>query len=117
MKVALAQGGYYLLTGTWALVSMRTFELITGPKKDRWLVRTVALLLDVIGAALVLAQRRRRVTPEVAIVGGGTAASLAAIDVIYVLRGTLRPIYLADALVQLAFIGSWLRRSTSGAPD
>mgnify|MGYP003293179536 CR=1 FL=1 len=46
----LAQGGFYVLSGVWPLVSMRTFELVTGPKTDDWLVRMVGLLAAVIGA-------------------------------------------------------------------
>ena len=107
--VARLQGWYYILTGGWALVSMPTFELVTGPKRERWLVRTVALLLCVIGSSLVLSDRRGTLARETTVLGAGTAASLAAIDLIYVLRGTLRPIYLGDAVVEAGFIGRWWR--------
>ncbi len=111
--VARLQGWYYVITGGWALLSVGTFELVTGPKRERWLVRTVALLLCVIGASLQQAVRHGRVTPETRLVGAGTAASLAAIDVLYVLRGTLRPVYLLDALVELLFIRAWWRASAT----
>jgi hypothetical protein len=41
---ALLQGGYFLFTGIWPLVSRRTFEAVTGPKKDFWLAQTVGVL-------------------------------------------------------------------------
>ena len=104
---AMVQGWYYVATGAWALVSMGTFELVTGRKREHWLVRTVALLLVVIGGALVSGQRARRVTRELAVVGAGTPVSLAAIDIGYVLRGVLRPIYLGDALLDVAFALRW----------
>ena len=106
---ARAQGWYYVVTGAWPLLSMPSFELVTGRKRDRWLVRTVALLLGVIGSSLLLADREGRVTPEVRTLGIGTAASLGVIDVVYVLRGTIRPVYLLDALVEAAFIAMWRR--------
>jgi len=34
---------------------MRSFEAITGPKADKWVVRTVAVLVTVIGGVLVAA--------------------------------------------------------------
>ncbi len=109
--VAQLQGWYYVITGGWPMLSMGTFELIAGPKRERWLVRSVALLLCVIGGSLEQAARYERITPETRIVGVGTAASLAAIDVLYVVRGTLRPVYLLDALVELLFIRGWWRAS------
>jgi hypothetical protein len=51
--IALVQGIYFFLTGVWPLISMRTFLRITGPKTDLWLVKTVGLILAVMGAVLV----------------------------------------------------------------
>jgi hypothetical protein len=34
------QGIYYLLTGLWPLVSIGTFQMVTGEKTDVWLVHT-----------------------------------------------------------------------------
>src|SRR5438874_8318552 len=45
---ALAQGAYYVVSGVWPLLNMDSFEMVTGPKMDRWLVRTVGLLISVI---------------------------------------------------------------------
>jgi hypothetical protein len=52
-----AQGLYYILTGLWPVVSMQSFELVTGPKTDDWLVQTVGLLLAVIGMTLLARAR------------------------------------------------------------
>ncbi|MBV8580277.1 MAG: hypothetical protein JOZ86_06540, partial [Candidatus Eremiobacteraeota bacterium] len=35
---------YYLATGLWPLLDMRSFELVTGRKTDRWLVKMVGAL-------------------------------------------------------------------------
>ena len=101
----LAQGGYYVLAGLWALVSIRTFQIVTGPKIDLWLVRTVAVLTLVIGAAVLLAWRRNRLLPETAVVAIGAALGYAVIDVVYALGGRISPVYLLDAVLELAFAG------------
>jgi hypothetical protein len=54
-SVALVQGLYFLMTGLWPLVSIGTFQQVTGPKINLWLVNTVGVLVAVIGAALILA--------------------------------------------------------------
>jgi hypothetical protein len=106
--VAIGQGDFYLVTGIWPLLSIRSFEWVTGPKRDRWLVKTVGVLIAVIGGVTALAGHRKRVTPEIALLAGGSAAGLAAIDVVYVRRGRIRPIYLLDAISEVGLIVAWL---------
>lgn len=97
----------YLVTGLWPLVSLRSFERITGPKVDGWLVKTVGAIVASVGVVLLVAARRDRVTPEIALLGVSCASSLAGIDVVYVSRRRISPIYLADALAELVCIGGW----------
>jgi hypothetical protein len=97
-----------VITGLWPLVDIESFEKVTGPKTDDWLVKTVAVLVTVIGAVLGVAGLRRMVTPEVMMLGTGSAAGLAEIDVVYVSRRCIPPIYLLDALAECILIGSWL---------
>jgi energy-converting hydrogenase Eha subunit E len=104
---ALGQGVFYALTGLWAIVHLPSFEAVTGPKTDDWLVKTVGVLVTVIGGVLVLAARRRRITAEVALLAAGSALGLAAIDLIYALSGVISPIYLLDAAVELGLAGLW----------
>jgi hypothetical protein len=47
-SVALVQGLYFLMTGLWPLVSIGTFQHVTGPKIDLWLVNTVGVLVEVV---------------------------------------------------------------------
>jgi hypothetical protein len=35
------------MTGLWPLVSIGTFQQVTGPKTDLWLVKTVGVLIAV----------------------------------------------------------------------
>ena len=104
----LIQGAYDVLTGIWPLVDMTTFERVTGGKTDRWLVKTVGVLVAAIGSALLVAGSRRRVPPEIVVLGAGSAAGLAAIDAVYVARRRISPIYLLDAVAEVAFVLAWL---------
>jgi len=58
---------------------MRSFEWVTGPKVDHWLVKTVAGLLAVVGSVLGLSASAQRVTPEVRLLAVGSSLSLAMI--------------------------------------
>jgi hypothetical protein len=110
------QGGYYLLTGIWPLISIESFQMVTGPKTDHlvtgregdhWLVMTVAVLVVAIGAALCTAAWRDEMTSAIAVLTMGSALGLAGIDVIYVSREAIPPIYLADAFVEAVLIAAW----------
>jgi NAD(P)H-dependent flavin oxidoreductase YrpB (nitropropane dioxygenase family) len=110
--LAWVQGIFYILTGVWPLVSMETFLAVTGPKVDLWLVRTVGILIAVIGVTLLLAARRRRIGSEIIVLAAGSAAGLAGIDLVYALGDRISDIYLLDALVEialaLAWVGAWV---------
>jgi len=108
-RMAWLQGLFYLPNGIWPILHIRSFEAITGPKTDRWLVKTVGALITVVGITLLGAARRQRMTPEMAVLGAGSAASLAAIDVVYVARRRISPIYLLDAVAEIGIIFGWLR--------
>lgn len=105
--VALVQGIYFLITGIWPILSMRTFLLITGPKTDLWLVKTVGLILATIGAVLVYAQMTASVNPPVVLLAVGAALSLTLVEITYVSKRVISPIYLADAFVELVLIIWW----------
>jgi ABC-type cobalamin transport system permease subunit len=107
--VLVAQGGYYVATGLLPFLSRRLFEALTGPKREWWLVQTVGAIVAVIGGALLSAARRRRASPELLGVAAGSAASLAAIDVVYVAKRRIAPTYLVDAAIELALIGALAR--------
>jgi hypothetical protein len=104
MSMIAAQGIYYIVTGLWPLASMRSFELVTGPKTDDWLVQTVGMLLAVIGISLLARVRRARPAADTRLLGGGTALAIGGMDVFVVLTGQAPPIYLADAVVEIVFL-------------
>ena len=105
--VAMVQGGYFVVTGLWSILSIDSFQAVTGPKTDLWLVYTVGVLVTTIGSSLLLAAANRRVSAEIAYLGIGSALALGAIDVIFGLRGVISWIYLLDAAAQVGLIAWW----------
>jgi hypothetical protein len=108
--LAWAQGLYFVATGLWPIVSPRSFQKVTGPKREMWLVKTVGVLVTTVG--VVILGGRRRPSPEVRRLGALTALGLGGIDTIYAARGTIGPIYLADAVLEALFALGWMRRDT-----
>ena len=106
--ICAAQGLFYFLTGVWALVSIDTFQKVTGQKTDLWLVKTVGVLVSVIGIGLVSAGIRNNITAEIFFIALGSAVVLTAIDIYYVSRKVISKIYLLDAAVEIFLIGCWL---------
>ena len=106
--VSLIQGGYFLVTGIWPLLSMNTFLKVTGPKTDLWLVKTVGMILAVIGATLIVAYIEGAINLPIILLAIGSALSLAIVEIIYVAKRIISPIYLGDAIVELILVGWWI---------
>ena len=101
--VLAVQGALYVISGLWPLINLSTFELVTGPKTDDWLVRTVGVLLAVIGAVLAAAAAQPRVERLLAMLAIGVALALASVEVSYVVSGTISRVYLIDAALESLF--------------
>ena len=104
----LAQGFYYVVAGIWPVVSIRTFEAISGPKTDDWLVQTMGLLIAVIGGILLAAGFRRAMTLEIGLLAAGSAAALGGAGSFFALRHVIWPIYLVDGFIELVLIALWI---------
>ena len=98
------QAVYYLGTGVWPLISMRSFEAVTGPKIDRWLVRMVGLLAASDGLALAAGLAAKSPSRETLVLAISSALAFAAIDVVYVAKRRISPLYLGDAVIEAALI-------------
>ena len=106
-EVCLVQGSYYAATGLWPIVSMKSFERVTGPKRDHWLVKTVGLLVTAVGITLIRAGFRRKVHPDVALLAGLSAAALATVDIAFTAQRRISPVYLLDAGPEVALAAWW----------
>jgi hypothetical protein len=107
LTMAVIQGAVYVGAGVWPVVHMPSFEAITGRKRDRWLVRTVGLLLTGIGGSLAYAARDGERARTMGTVGVASAIALTAIDLAYGVPGRIRRVYLLDAALQLSLVAGW----------
>ena len=105
---AAVQGFYYLFTGVWPLIDIDTFMFVTGPKTDIWLVRTVGALILAVAIPILTAWYNGRITFDIVLIAVFSALGLTLIDIIYVLNGTISPIYLLDAAAELPLIICWI---------
>ena len=94
------QGIYFLITGVWRPVSIRTFQWVT--------VMTVGVLVTSIAVTLLTAGVGRRLPLELIVLAVGSALALTGIDVVYVIRGVIAPIYLVDAGIEVVLIAGWM---------
>jgi hypothetical protein len=110
--MAVGHGIALIGLGAWPVVSMRTFERVTGPKHDDWLVRTVGGLCIAIGTGLVAGRDRPTVVRPLGI---ASAATFLVADVIGYRSGRLRAVYLLDAVAEGALISGWVVASVPAA--
>jgi hypothetical protein len=108
--VALVQGTYFVFTGIWSLVDIDSFQKVTGPKTDVWLVKTVGVLVIAIGSGLIVAGMQEQVSPEIAVIATASAAGLLGIELVYVFKRVIAPIYAVDAVVEMGLLGWWAAR-------
>lgn len=100
-RALVSQGLYYVVTGLWPFVHLRSFEKVTGPKYEIWLVRAVGALATAIGVTLLRSSKRP--TRDARSLSITSALAFALIDLTYSARGRISPVYLGDAAVELAF--------------
>ncbi len=105
--LAVGQGIFFGVAGLWPIVHLPSFEAVTGPKLEGWLVKTVGAMIAVAGASLVTAGVRRAVDAQTAVLGAGSSAALAAVLWYAGRRRRIHPVYLLDAAVELALVGAW----------
>lgn len=98
---------YWLFGALWPLISMRSFERVTGNKRDEWLVRSVALLMLCVVATLETQRRSRRDETAMRVLGATSAGALGSVALIGPLVGRISPVYLMDAAVDTTLMLLW----------
>lgn len=106
--MAVGQGAFWIVSGVWPILHMRSFEAVTGPKVDRWLVKTVGGLISSIGGVLLMDGLDGRAGKSTRRLAVASAAVLTGIDVWYASRGRISKVYLLDAAVESGIIMGWL---------
>jgi hypothetical protein len=107
--LALLHGGFLMAAGAWPVASIRSFEWVTGPKSDKWLVKTVGTLIAIAGGVVVSSARRDRLTPEVVALANGISGALGYISFHYARKRRISRIYYLDTVMEAAIIGAWAR--------
>jgi hypothetical protein len=105
--VAGVHAGYLIGTGLWPIVHRRSFERVTGPKRDFWLVRTVGGLAALSGVTLGLAALRGGRSLEAQTLAGGSALVFGVADLYAGAR--VSRVYFGDLVPQVLFTPVWFR--------
>lgn len=105
----LVQGVFYIATGLWPVVHLRSFEAVSGPKADRWLVRTTGALITAVGVALASTAIERLRPHTAAILGIGAAVALGGADVLGVVGRRISRVYLGDAVAEAGVAALYAR--------
>lgn len=102
------QGFYFLITGVWPFIHLESFLWVTGPKKDIWLLKTVAALISVAGLSFLVAGFRRESNAAIVTLALGSAFSLMAVDIYYATHDVIWDVYLLDAVAEALLIAAWV---------
>lgn len=106
-RVGYFQSAVYIATGIWPILDIHSFIMVTGPKIDIWLVKTVGLLITATGVVMLTALRRHEFNYSVILLAFLNALFLTAIDVYYALTDVISDIYLFDAAMETALWLFW----------
>ena len=111
--IASFQSAYYVSTGLWAIVHRGSFERVTGPKQDYWLVRTVGGLAVAIGVTLGASAAAERRSRDAAVLGitSGLAFGFADLQA----ATAASRIYLGDAALHALLVSAWLAARRAAA--
>lgn len=104
----ILQGGYFFLTGIWPILHIESFIAVTGPKEDIWLVKTVGMVITCVGAGFLVGGLLRNYEWPLVVIAILSPLGFIIVDVHYVSQDVISPIYLADAVVELLFLLSWV---------
>jgi hypothetical protein len=106
--LAVGQGIFYMASGLWPIIHYKSFEKVTGPKTDDWLVKTVGGLIAAGGLSLLYAGLKKNSSREAAVIGAGHAFVLGTSSGYYSSIGRIAKIYMLDSATEYGLVGAWL---------
>lgn len=95
------QGLYYVVTGLWPFLHLRSFLWVVGPKLDRFQLSVTAALIVAIGTSLLAAAVRSRPSASAAVLSIGSALAFIAVDLRF--RPILRAPNWVDFALEVGF--------------
>jgi hypothetical protein len=116
------QAGYIMITAVWPVIDIESFMLVTGPKTDIWLVKTVSALLIPVSLSLFSFAYLELDAVPAYILGGLTSIAFIVVDFYYALNDTISDVYLLDGILEVIFLLCWIylfltRYKRKGAAD
>jgi hypothetical protein len=109
------QGVFYVVTGLWPIIHLRSFEKFTGRKQQRegLLAQSMGGLIAAVGVALIAGSLEERPSRALKWLGMGSAIALGVADLVFARRGLVRHTsetksYFADAAAEGAAIAGWI---------
>jgi hypothetical protein len=104
----LIPGIYIFLTAVWGLVEISSFMVVTGPKTDIWLVRTVSIcLLPYSFICFFIYYNPKKLSKLLLLCMITMGIGLIYIDIYYYELKVIKWVYLIDAFFQVFFLMIW----------
>ncbi|MBA3463172.1 MAG: hypothetical protein H0T46_24665 [Deltaproteobacteria bacterium] len=106
------QGVFYVVTGLWPIIHLRSFEAVTGRKKEGWLAKSMGGLIAAVGAALIAGSLEKRESAALRVLGMGSAIALGVADLVFAKQQKThnrhQKAYYADAAAEGAALAGWI---------
>lgn len=99
---------YIFITAVWPIIDIESFMVVTGPKTDIWLVKTVGALLIPVSITMIVNLVAVDNKWPLITLGAGIAIAFICVDCYYALNDVISNIYLADAAVEFMFLVGWI---------
>lgn len=85
---------------------------MTGPKRERWLVRTVSVLILAVAATLAERVVRGEDVRDLRVLGVTSAGGVGLVSLLGPLLARISPVYFVDAAIDLAIAALWAKTKT-----
>lgn len=108
LYVPLIQGIYFMITLIWPVIDIESFMVVTGPKVDIWLVKTVSALLFPYAVICFWVAMKRPLSTIIILCMVLMSWGLAFVELYYYFNGTIKWVYAVDALLQILFSYWWI---------
>ena len=107
------QGVFYVVTGLWPIIHLRSFEAITGRKrKEGWIAKSMGGLIAAVGVALIAGSLEKRQSAALRVLGMGSAIALGVADLVFAKQHKThnrnQTAYYADAAAEGAALAGWI---------
>jgi hypothetical protein len=108
-SLAIGQGIFYFISGVWPIAHYESFEKVTGPKIDDWLVKTMGGMIASTGLSLIQGAVEKDSKSNLFPLGALPAFVLGTSAGYYATKGRISKIYFLDAFVEYSIVTAWIR--------